>query len=274
MPTARIQMKANVVNGKIYLIGGRTGGQYSTVALNEVYDPAHNSWTTKAAVPYPVVDYAFAVVKNKMYLIGGQDEFLHESMDAAFNKIYDVETDSWSQGAPIPVAPLIGAAGATTGKMAPKRIYVIGGARGIGVHTNSNYVYDPQLDVWSTAADMPTARMGSAVATARQMPTHLESALRLTIHQPCWGACPSFRNIRLFVQGGTTNPALSNRPCESWPSAWPVEGCSRPSPKGRIPAYPRYIPGLGMGWRKSGPIDRGDKALARPTPRTAIFAGA
>jgi N-acetylneuraminic acid mutarotase len=164
MPTARIQMKANVVNGKIYLIGGRTGGQYSTVALNEVYDPAHDSWTTKAAVPYSVVDYASAVVENKIYLIGGQDEFLHESMNTAFNQIYDVETDSWSQGAPIPVAPLVGAAGATTGKMAPKRIYVVGGARGIGMPTNSNYVYDPQLDVWSTAADMPTARMGSTVA--------------------------------------------------------------------------------------------------------------
>jgi N-acetylneuraminic acid mutarotase len=164
MPTARIQVKANVVNGKIYLIGGRTGDQYSTVALNEVYDPAHDSWTTKAPVPYPVINYASAVIENKIYLIGGQDEFLHESMDTAFNQIYDVETDSWSQGAPIPVAPLVAAAGAITGAKAPKRIYAIGGAKGLGVPTNSNYAYDPQADVWSTAADMPTARMGPAVA--------------------------------------------------------------------------------------------------------------
>ena len=42
MPHPRVLFEANVVNGKIYVMGGKTdGGQYSTVTLNEVYDPAH-----------------------------------------------------------------------------------------------------------------------------------------------------------------------------------------------------------------------------------------
>ncbi|HDQ06225.1 MAG TPA: hypothetical protein ENN36_05850 [Candidatus Bathyarchaeota archaeon] len=65
MPTNRSQLNANVVEGRIYLIGGRTGGQYSTIDLNEVYDPQTDSWTTKAPIPYPVVQYASAVVDGK-----------------------------------------------------------------------------------------------------------------------------------------------------------------------------------------------------------------
>jgi N-acetylneuraminic acid mutarotase len=70
MPTSRSQMEANTVDGKIYVIGGRTAGPYSTVNITEIYDPASNSWTTGASMPYPVVSYASAVVDNKIYVIG------------------------------------------------------------------------------------------------------------------------------------------------------------------------------------------------------------
>ena len=41
-------IRSNVVNDKIYLIGGRTGGKYSTVPTNQVYDPIAESWTKKS----------------------------------------------------------------------------------------------------------------------------------------------------------------------------------------------------------------------------------
>jgi N-acetylneuraminic acid mutarotase len=43
MPTSRMSLCANEVNGKIYLIGGRTGGPSSIVGLNEVYDVENDS---------------------------------------------------------------------------------------------------------------------------------------------------------------------------------------------------------------------------------------
>jgi N-acetylneuraminic acid mutarotase len=164
MPTNRSQLSANVVNGKIYLIGGRTGGQYSTVDLNEVYDPETDSWTTKAPIPYPVVLYASAVVDGKIYIMGGQDEFA-DPVNLDLVQIYDPSTDTWSFGAPMNTVVWQAAAGATTGVWAPKRIYVIGGLPDDSLFgTNINQVYNPENDTWTLAASMPTSRFNLAIA--------------------------------------------------------------------------------------------------------------
>jgi hypothetical protein len=169
MPTPRTQLEANVVNGKIYLIGGRTGGQYSTVGLNEVYDLETDSWTTKAPIPYPVVQYASAVVDNKIYIIGGQDEFTYP-MNLAVVQIYDPATDTWSFGTPMPKIVWQAAAGATSGVLAPKRIYVIGGLPEKSLFgTDLNQVYNPENDSWTVGASMPTARWQLHVAVLNDM---------------------------------------------------------------------------------------------------------
>jgi hypothetical protein len=81
-----------------------------------------------------------------------------------WHQIYDVEADRWSQGALFPSFMHVGAAGATTGLKAPKRIYVIGGDAGFYEPVNANYVYDPESDVWSVGTPMPTNRSSLLVA--------------------------------------------------------------------------------------------------------------
>ncbi|MEM2098697.1 MAG: hypothetical protein QXU99_02980 [Candidatus Bathyarchaeia archaeon] len=151
MPTARYGLTANVVNGKIYLIGG-----YPNRTINEVYDPVTDSWTTKTPVPTPLT-FGFdtttsAVFNNKVYVIGG----LSQDQNYSLNQIYDTETDKWSYGASPPSSVGGGAAAATSGVLAPKRIYVFGVA--------SNQIYDPKTDSWTTAADLPTDRYNFGVA--------------------------------------------------------------------------------------------------------------
>jgi N-acetylneuraminic acid mutarotase len=153
MPTPRTQLDANVVNGKIYLVGGTIEGGTPT-NLNEVYDPTTDSWTTKAAMPTGVYAYASAVVDNKIHFIGGSDP-----KPPNLNQIYDPATDTWSLGTPIPTPVVSAEAGATTGKWAPKRIYVIGGRVNYGMDgTSINQVYNPENDSWTDGASMPTAR--------------------------------------------------------------------------------------------------------------------
>ena len=147
MPTLRTQFEANVVNGKIYIIGGSSG-------LNEVYDPSTDSWTTKAAMPIGVSGYASAVVDNKIYFMGGSDSDTHN-----LNQIYDADADTWSFGTPVPTPVISAVAGATSGVLAPKRIYVIGGrVNHSNDGSNFNQVYNPQNDSWMVGAPMPTAR--------------------------------------------------------------------------------------------------------------------
>ncbi len=144
MPTARSCMHANVVGGKIYLIGGEPNG-----AFNEVYDPVANTWETKTPMPNGTSGYASAVVDNKIYIFG-----------ATLNQIYDPATDSWSQGTSSP-SYIIGEAVATTGASAPKRIYVLISP----VYTSFGpqspcrvQVYNPANGEWTTAANITTAR--------------------------------------------------------------------------------------------------------------------
>jgi hypothetical protein len=173
MPTKRYGMDANVVEGKIYLIGGKNASGWID-RVNEVYDPATDSWTTKAPIPTRVSYYASAVVDNKIYVIGGYQGFEYTNL----TQIYDPKTDTWSSGTPIPssFSPLITPqAVATTGVWAPKRIYVIGASPPYGITSLTGYVfvvnnvptqiYDPEKDAWSTCAAMlnPRIRFGITV---------------------------------------------------------------------------------------------------------------
>jgi N-acetylneuraminic acid mutarotase len=163
MPTPRTQFEANVVNDRIYLIGGRTGGQYSTVTSNEVYDPVSESWTTKTGMFYPVTEYASTVIGSKIYVMGGQDEF-NDPMTLDANQIYDTTTDSWSFGTPIPTA--VKSAACVSSVTFPSKIFLIGGELATGGSgTNNTQIYNPEKDSWSVGASMPTARFGIAIAT-------------------------------------------------------------------------------------------------------------
>ena len=163
MPTFRREMEANVVNGKIFVIGGDLADVIFPIVISsvtEVYDPATDSWVTPASIPYGVRLYASAVVDGKIYVIGGEYDY----GGSTFNQIYDAENDTWSQGAPVPVNTWGAAAGATTGVKAAKRIYVVGGEGGFGEPLSLNLVYDPQMGTWINGSSLPTARICPTVA--------------------------------------------------------------------------------------------------------------
>ena len=101
MPTARSGFAIAVYQNKIYCIGGTVGDGESTVSgftgVNEVYDPATNSWETKVSIPTERADLCASIVDDKIYLIGGKEywgvsPFYHE---LAVNEVYDPANNSW-----------------------------------------------------------------------------------------------------------------------------------------------------------------------------------
>jgi N-acetylneuraminic acid mutarotase len=163
MPTARAELQANEVNGKIYLIGGTLpSGNVSNAT--EVYSSSSDSWSTTAPIPTAVGLYASAVVDNKIYIEGGGQS---GPSIGDLNQIYNPETNVWTLGEPLP-APLAvwAAAGATSGVFAPSRLYVIGGTTDGINGTNINQIYDPQANRWTTGASMTTPRGALAVTVA------------------------------------------------------------------------------------------------------------
>jgi N-acetylneuraminic acid mutarotase len=171
MPTPRADLCASVVDGKIYLIGGKeywgSNPFYHELDVNEVYYPETDSWTTKSPMPVPAFGYASEVVNGKIYVIGGAREFqegLGNLTAIGSNQVYDSQNDTWSSRTSLPVALSHAAACVTSGVTAPRRIYVVGGFDQTN-YSNATHVYDFERDVWSSGALMPTARayLGLAV---------------------------------------------------------------------------------------------------------------
>ncbi|MCW4010672.1 MAG: hypothetical protein NWF05_08640 [Candidatus Bathyarchaeota archaeon] len=175
MPTGRYCIQPQEVEGKIYVIGGgRVIGlfMFQIFHANEAYDPTTNTWTKLASIPTAVFNYASAVVDGKIYIIGGIQNFTYiggDTMQQTYTnlvQIYDPQTNQWTIGTSMstPAGSLGGAA--TTGELAPKRIYVVGGnlngRKGGTDYSTVNWtrIYDPETASWSEGASMPTARWG------------------------------------------------------------------------------------------------------------------
>jgi N-acetylneuraminic acid mutarotase len=163
MPTPRADLTANVVNGKIYLIGGM---QYSSQSpfyveanLTEIYDPSTNSWSTAAAMPSAVYGYASATINGKIYVVGGSENPGTGGAGGYINsnQVFDPQTNSWGLGADLPSDATFSASAVTSGFMAPPLMYLIGGFNA-NSFSNMVQVYNATNNSWVNGALMPAAR--------------------------------------------------------------------------------------------------------------------
>jgi N-acetylneuraminic acid mutarotase len=153
MPTARFSAAAEVVDGKIYVIGGNAGT--STVTCVEMYDQATDTWETGfEPLPAQVCAFASATIGNKIYVMGG-----HLLTDNVY--VYDTQNDTWSQLADMPAARR-----SMKAAVLNAHIYVFGGAGEGGANTpyyDTVYKYNPGDDSWFTLPDMPSERTNYAM---------------------------------------------------------------------------------------------------------------
>ena len=174
MPTPRAYLSASVVNGKIYLIGGEAYSSvspyYSETNVNEVYDPAKNTWTSGTPIPTAVYGYASTVIDGEIHIIGGSQTSSVQggSVFVNSNQVYDPQNDTWSLGADLPSAVTYGAAAATEGFLAPPLLYVIGGYF-LNSFSSDVQAYNPSNNSWSIGASMPTARAYLGVAVVNDV---------------------------------------------------------------------------------------------------------
>jgi N-acetylneuraminic acid mutarotase len=167
-----LNMQPVVVNSKIYVFGGISGSYFNGFTIeasNTVYDPKTNLWATLEPIPTGVAYSATAALDNKIYLFGG----IYRSDSSQFSfipyytnlvQIYDIATNTWTRGENMSNPIAYSSACATTGREAPKQIYVIGGKLNqYGALTNSVQVYNPATNTWSNGTAMPTARYSTAV---------------------------------------------------------------------------------------------------------------
>lgn len=100
MPTARNHAAVGVVNGKIYVIGGRIGSVFMSTASNtdivEEYDPAKDQWgTTKAPMPTPRSGAAWGTHGGRIYVAGGELRNSRTSATYRTVEAYDPAVNRW-----------------------------------------------------------------------------------------------------------------------------------------------------------------------------------
>jgi N-acetylneuraminic acid mutarotase len=173
MSIPRADLSACVVGDKIYLIGGRNytsaSPGYRQTDVNEVYDPAQDSWTRQANIPIAVQGYASAVMDNKIYIMGGvKFESISTSDIVNYNQVYNTQTGTWSTAANLPSINSYAGCAVTSGDMAPARIHILGGCTVTGFE-NKTFTYDPDINAWSSDTAMPDSKAYFGVAVVKDV---------------------------------------------------------------------------------------------------------
>src|SRR5439155_26130642 len=103
MPTARHSPAAGVIDGILYVVGGRDNDQ-NWVRTLEAYDPATNTWTTKTPMPTARGHLGAGVVNGLLYAVGGAVDDFPTPPATVFAAVeaYDPLTNTWATKAPMP----------------------------------------------------------------------------------------------------------------------------------------------------------------------------
>ncbi len=118
MPNPRNHLSSEVLNGKIYAIGGqhKHDGKLTTQADVHSYDPETDTWEQVASLPRAISHHTHAtfVVGERIIVMGGEVAHL-KAVDNMY--AYDPETEVWSELTSMPVATVSPVAGWVDGKI-------------------------------------------------------------------------------------------------------------------------------------------------------------
>jgi N-acetylneuraminic acid mutarotase len=161
MPTARADLAVGVVNNVLYAIGGintrsSSPPSYGGLATVEAYDPATDTWVTKAPMPTARHLLTVGVVNNVIFAIGGGGEYMSLPMAMTTVEAYDPATDTWVTKAPMPRAHFMGLASDVVDNV----VYVVAG-------DSTVLAYDPASDTWATKASEPGVTLMPPLSCAR-----------------------------------------------------------------------------------------------------------
>jgi len=157
LPVATHHTAAAVAGGKLYVVGGYTGGRVRWTASQATfeYDPARDSWATRAAMPTPRGGLAAAALGERIHALGGTGDGVTNA-----HEVYDPASDRWSVANPMPTARDHLAAVTFQG-----RVWALGGRTSfMGTQYANVEVYDPATDSWRVAPPLPSGRGGLAAA--------------------------------------------------------------------------------------------------------------
>ncbi|NBI31260.1 kelch repeat-containing protein, partial [Chengkuizengella marina] len=143
----RTSFQSEMVDGKIYVMGGHNlddGIRYSSC---EVYDPLTNTWIELSNMNQSRSNFISEVVDGKIYVMGGliSDDLRNFNIKTNSVEVYDPLSNSWTQ-----LSNMKDERTGSKTEVIDGKIYVLGGDS----DGNSAEVYDPLTNIWSEMSNM------------------------------------------------------------------------------------------------------------------------
>lgn len=163
MPTPRVGFAIVVYQNRIYCMGGSVNvttmnPNEGLTKVNEVYNPATDTWETKAAMPTAISSPQADVVNDKIFVVGG-------NLNAGtLNEVYDPATDKWSFKSPMPEVDFSGSSAVFDNK-----IYFFVSCTYRGTEISATQIYNQR------------AILGAKVPRLQRFPSKDLQALRLVL---------------------------------------------------------------------------------------------
>jgi N-acetylneuraminic acid mutarotase len=210
----------------LYAIGGSnaTGAPLGKV---QVYNPATNTWTTKASLPHVVAGYGnngAQVIGGLVYVPGGMRRW----QGYPYLQVYNPATNLWVDKAPMPPIPPYGLSGLAFGVSGAidGKLYVLGTCQENGAYCGQAFErYDPATNQWSILPLPPVVPQFDRAAGVLNKKFYVTDGKILEAYDPAtntWtlkAPMPSGRsrftsaavNNKLYVVGGFYGGSLSGR---------------------------------------------------------------
>lgn len=148
MPTARSAMAHDVIDGRVYIAGGRPPRGHDFA----VYDPKTDKWTVLPDLPTARNHMAAAAIGGELYVAGGRFGGGFRSEITAALEVFDPANRKWAVKRPMPEAR-----SGLNGIAVNGCFHTFGGehptAGPSGVFPH-HLVYNPKADTWTRLPDM------------------------------------------------------------------------------------------------------------------------
>jgi len=176
MPTPRFGMGAAVIGGKIYVIGGGVNPctDAEPVNVNEVYDPASDSWSTQAPMPTPREFPATGLIDGALYAAGGY----FSGTSLSVNEVYNPSLNTWAASTP---APATLAPQNVSGSVINRTIYAVSTL----TSETRMFAFTPNLAVYTATILEPINANGSSVFNAKRGSVPIKFALAVNGESTC-----------------------------------------------------------------------------------------
>jgi N-acetylneuraminic acid mutarotase len=175
LPQARHHIALAAIAGRIYGVGGFSGGfpNWQAQADVYIYEPAGDRWLTGVPMTQARAEGVVASLGEELFVIGGrvratpQASHFNDHEDTSLSEVFDSRTGRWSRIADAPTARNSAASMVING-----RIYVVGGRQALKqsdgslrqMNVATLEVYEPRTGRWYTRAPMPQAQGGLGAA--------------------------------------------------------------------------------------------------------------